>query len=108
MCNCLENRLKKLQIGKERNLGYDPLRVAYYPGGDYVMVTGSAKTCELYSNQGVRLGVIGEPYKSWVWCVAARPHSSNIVRLDFFCSMVLFEQVSRQLGVKMGLLLTCS
>lgn len=64
------------------------------------MVTGSAKTCELYSNQGVRLGVIGEAYKSWVWCVAARPNSPNIVRsktsLDYL--LTIFQAIGCQDG----------
>ena len=31
------------QVGKERNLGFDPCRVSYFSNGQYIMVSGSNK-----------------------------------------------------------------
>ncbi|KAL1516943.1 hypothetical protein ABEB36_000771 [Hypothenemus hampei] len=65
-------------IGKERNLGYNALRVRYFPRGDYILISGLNKYCQLFTREGIKLGMIGEQQNSWIWCCEADP-SGNFV-----------------------------
>lgn len=80
-------------IGKEKNLGYDPLRVSYFNNGEFVLVSGSAKTCNLHTKDGIHLGIVGEQQKSWVWCCAPRPNS-NYVALGCQDGTVAYYQLN--------------
>lgn len=64
---------------KERNLGFDPLCVSYMSKGEYILVSGSNKSCVLLTREGIRLGIVGDQQQSWVWCCAARPDFSYVV-----------------------------
>ncbi|XP_075229721.1 intraflagellar transport protein Oseg1 isoform X2 [Lycorma delicatula] len=66
-------------VGKERNLGFEPLCVNYFSRGEYILVSGCNKTCCLMTRDGIKLGTVGEEHQSWVWCCAPRPDSTYVV-----------------------------
>ena len=67
-----------LQIGKDKNLGYDPCTLAWFSKGEYIAVGGANKSCQLMTREGVCLGAIGE-HTSWVWSAAVKPGSNYVV-----------------------------
>jgi intraflagellar transport protein 122 len=67
-------------VGKERNIGFDPLCVSYFNKGEYLLIGGSNRLCTLMTRDGIKLGTVGDEQPSWVWCCAARPDSSFVVR----------------------------
>jgi len=68
-------QLSGKQIGKERNLNFDPCCISYFSKGEYIVIGGSDKQCSLYTKDGIRLTTIGEQ-RSWVWSCKARPDSN--------------------------------
>jgi len=68
-------------VGKERNIGFDPLCVSYFNKGEYLLIGGSNRLCTLMTKDGIKLGTVGDEQPSWVWCCSARPDSSFVVRL---------------------------
>ena len=64
--------LSSKQIGRDRNLGFDPCCVSYFSTGEYLLIGGSDKKVSLWTKEGVRLSTITEA-DDWVWCVAQRP-----------------------------------
>lgn len=66
-------------IGRERNLGFDPLSVQYSIDGEFIIVSGCNKTVTLYTRDGVQLGILGDKYESWVWTSALHPKGLSIV-----------------------------
>ena len=72
------------QVGKERNLGFDPCCVAYSyfsKGGPYILVAGANKACVVYTKDGVKLGVVGGDQQSWVWCCGSAGSSGNTLAI---------------------------
>lgn len=67
-----------LQIGKDRQLNYDPCCLKWFSKGEYVVIGGANKQCTLYTKEGVNLGLIAEQ-KSWAWACAVKPNSSHVV-----------------------------
>ncbi|XP_022909973.2 intraflagellar transport protein 122 homolog [Onthophagus taurus] len=67
-------------VGKERNIGFDALKVSYFPKGEYILISGTNKCCNMYTKDGIKLGVIADQQESWVWCTAVHP-SSNFVAI---------------------------
>ncbi|XP_041457748.1 intraflagellar transport protein 122 homolog isoform X2 [Lytechinus variegatus] len=65
------------QIGKERNLGYDPCCLSYFSRGEYLIIGGANKQVTLHTKDGVQLGVVGEQ-NSWVWCAKVRPDQNHV------------------------------
>ncbi|KAF5280569.1 hypothetical protein FQR65_LT00320 [Abscondita terminalis] len=65
-------------IGKERQMGFDALKVQYFSNGEYILVSGTNKTCSLYTREGIKLGIIGDQQNSWVWCCASHPNSNYV------------------------------
>ncbi|KAL3679756.1 hypothetical protein R1sor_022712 [Riccia sorocarpa] len=59
------------QIGKDKDLGFDPCCVSYHDG-KYVFVGGSDKKILLYSKEGTELTTVGET-ADWVWTLCSRP-----------------------------------
>ncbi|XP_061187801.1 intraflagellar transport protein 122 homolog isoform X4 [Saccostrea echinata] len=70
-------QLSGKQIGKDRNLGYDPNYVRWFSRGEYVVVGGSNKQCCLHTKEGVKLGVIGDQ-STWTWSAAVKPDSNYV------------------------------
>ncbi|GJQ71136.1 hypothetical protein Trydic_g1040 [Trypoxylus dichotomus] len=66
-------------VGKERNIGFDALRVTYFPKGEYVLICGTNKASTLFTKDGIRLGMVGDQHDSWVWCTAVHPSMNYVV-----------------------------
>lgn len=66
-------------IGRERTLNFIPLKISYFPEGQYILVVGSNKQCLLLTSDGIQLMTVGAPYSSWVWSCAVHPTSPFIV-----------------------------
>lgn len=81
-----------IKVGKERNLGFEPLCVSYFSRGEYILVSGCDKTCFLMTRDGIKLGTVGEEHQSWVWCCAPRPDSTYVV--CFYWFLVYYFHVS--------------
>ena len=101
------DELSLCQIGKDRDLGFDPCCVSYFNSGDFALIGGSNKKvgihslklslspsttifspastqASLYSREGVLLAPVHHPPgedDSWVWCCKPRPDHSytNVV-----------------------------
>ncbi|KAL2613280.1 hypothetical protein R1flu_024972 [Riccia fluitans] len=59
------------QIGKDKDLGFDPCCVTYHDG-KYVFVGGSDRKVLLYSKEGTELTTVCET-ADWVWTLCSRP-----------------------------------
>lgn len=69
-------------IMKERQLGFDPLRVVYaqsHRDCEYIIVTGSNKALAVYTQEGVKVTQVAEQ-ESWVWACAMKPNSHSLVK----------------------------
>lgn len=66
-------------IGKERNIGFDPLSLNYFPDGEFILISGCNKSMQLLTKEGVRLGMLGEQHDSWIWTTAIHPKGTGIV-----------------------------
>ncbi|XP_051524720.1 intraflagellar transport protein 122 homolog isoform X2 [Myxocyprinus asiaticus] len=71
-------QLSGKQIGKDRQLNFDPCCVSFFSKGEYIVMGGSDKQTSLYTKDGVRLGTIGEQ-NSWVWTCHVKPDSNYVV-----------------------------
>ncbi|XP_051964785.1 intraflagellar transport protein 122 homolog isoform X1 [Xyrauchen texanus] len=71
-------QLSGKQIGKDRQLNFDPCCVSFFSKGEYIVMGGSDKQASLYTKDGVRLGTIGEQ-NSWVWTCHVKPDSNYVV-----------------------------
>lgn len=73
---CFDGLLKFYQLSgshkaKDRDLGFDPLCISYFGSGEYMTVSGTDKSVQLCTREGVFLHDIAQK-DSWVW--VARPH----------------------------------
>ncbi|NWR34134.1 IF122 protein, partial [Tachuris rubrigastra] len=66
------------QIGKDRELSFDPCCVSYFTKGEYLLLGGSDSQVSLFTKDGVRLGTLGEQ-NSWVWTCRVKPDSNYVV-----------------------------
>ncbi|ERL84617.1 hypothetical protein D910_02045, partial [Dendroctonus ponderosae] len=80
-------------VGKERSIGYNALRVRYFPKGDYILISGLNKCCKLYTREGIKLGMIGDQQNSWIWCCEADP-TGNFVALGCEDGTIAFYQLA--------------
>eukprot|EP00731_Ephydatia_muelleri_P000623 Em0001g623a len=85
-------QLNGKQIGKDRNLDFDPCCVSYFSSGEFAVIAGSNKKALLYSREGAMLGTIAEG-KSWVWCCCQRP-GQNFVAIGFEDGTIGYYQLS--------------
>ncbi|KAJ8666894.1 hypothetical protein QAD02_008556 [Eretmocerus hayati] len=65
-------------LGRERILNFIPLKITYFPNGQYIIVCGSNKQCLLLSPEGSGLAMIGSTFSSWTWSCSVHPDSSHI------------------------------
>lgn len=67
-------------VGKgQRALGFDPLNLNYFPDGEFITVAGCNKAVQLFTKDGIRLGMLGEVHESWIWTTAIHPYGSSLV-----------------------------
>mmetsp|Transcript_18911 Transcript_18911/g.49275 ORF Transcript_18911/g.49275 Transcript_18911/m.49275 type:complete len:1222 (+) Transcript_18911:159-3824(+) len=84
------------QRSKDRNLGFDPLSIAHFSNGEYLAISGTDKSVQLYTRDGTFLTQIASR-DSWVWCVRPRPRN-NFVALGcedgtIACYQLIFSTV---------------
>lgn len=77
MQSCVTAFVTGDQVGKDREVQYDPCALAYFTQGEYLLMGGSDKKVTLHTKEGVRLVTIGER-DGWVWCTAARPKQNYV------------------------------
>lgn len=65
------------QIGKDRQLGFDPTSVTFFQSGDYLLIGGSGKQCVLYTTDGIFVGKVAE-FGSWVWACKPQQNCQNL------------------------------
>lgn len=65
------------QLGKDRQLDFDPCTLCWYDKGKYLIIGGSKKEANLYSNEGLFLGKIAEKL-GWVWSVDVYPEKAFV------------------------------
>jgi len=68
------------QVGKDRQLDYDPCFLSWFSRGEFLLAGGSNKQCNIYSRDGVQLGVVGD-LSSWVWSAEVRPDANCVVSI---------------------------
>lgn len=66
-------------VGKERTIGFDALAVTYFPDGEFIAVAGCNKAIQLFTKDGIRLGLLGEQYEAWVWSMVIHPAGTSMV-----------------------------
>ncbi|KAG5666409.1 hypothetical protein PVAND_014438 [Polypedilum vanderplanki] len=66
-------------IGKERQLGFDPLCLSFFADGESLVVSGCNKQLQLYTRDGIRIGPLGEIHDSWIWSASVNPQGTAVV-----------------------------
>lgn len=66
-------------LGKERNIGFNGIRVRYFPKSEFVLVCGTNKACSMFTREGIKLGMVGEQQNSWMWCCDIDPRGNFVV-----------------------------
>lgn len=87
-------------IGKgQRSLGFDPLVVNFFPDGEFLTVAGCNKAVQLFTKDGIRLGMLGETHESWIWTTAIHPHGSSMVKrkTNLFFYIFVISKISQYL-----------
>lgn len=64
-------------VHADKELGFDPCSICFYPTGEYMLMSGSDKKISLWNKEGIKLGVIGE-MRDWVWGTAVHPATNNV------------------------------
>ncbi|XP_060520600.1 intraflagellar transport protein 122 homolog [Cylas formicarius] len=80
------------QVGKERQLGFEALKVKYVRDGEYILIAGLNKCCKLYTREGIKLGTIGDQQNSWIWSCEADP-TGNFVAIGCEDGTIAFYQL---------------
>lgn len=62
------------QIGVDKALDFDPCTLSFLSSGEFLVVGGSNKKLNLWTKDGINLGVIDEQ-NDWIWSSAVRPKS---------------------------------
>eukprot|EP00873_Tetraselmis_striata_P015075 jgi/Tetstr1/435339/TSEL_024257.t1 len=70
-------QLSGVQIGKDKELGYDPCTLSFFSNGEYLCMGGSDRKVALCTKEGTRLTTIAER-ENWVWCGCPRPKQNFI------------------------------
>jgi len=65
-------------IGSEKELGFDPCSISFFPKGDYLAISGSDKKITLWNREGVLLGTVGE-MEDWIWSTSINPTNNSIM-----------------------------
>jgi intraflagellar transport protein 122 len=65
-------------VGSDKDLGFDPCSMSFFPKGDYFVMSGSNKKITLWNREGVLLGEVGEN-PDWIWSTSVNPKNNNVV-----------------------------
>ena len=65
------------QMGRDRDLGFDPTFLSHSPSGDFLLTGGSDKKVTLWTSEGIRLNVLTEA-KGWIWCAKMKPGQNQV------------------------------
>lgn len=65
------------QVGKDKDLQFDPCCVSYFSTGDYLLIAGGDHKAGLYTKDGTFLVRVVE-CTDWIWAVRQRPKQFNI------------------------------
>jgi intraflagellar transport protein 122 len=84
------------KAGKERKIGFDPCAVSWLVKEphkrelrtEFLLVGGSNRECQIYSREGIKLGVVCTQ-DAWIWCCCAKPDGSAMVMLNIVEQFVL-------------------
>ena len=77
--NCIFGSRLYKQASKDKKLGYDATQLNWNNNGEYLLISGSNKECNLYTNEGIKLQTIAQK-ESWILCAKQKPNSNFIVR----------------------------
>ena len=73
-------------------MNFIPLKITYFPNGQYLVVSGSNKQCLLLSHDGIQLATIGTSFSSWTWSCTIHPESTHVVSIvskgTFSCKLI--------------------
>ena len=56
-------------VSSDKELGFEPCSISFYPSGEYFVLAGSNKQLTLWNKEGVKLGKIGDA-NDWIWSAA--------------------------------------
>lgn len=79
---------------KDRSLPFVPLKIVYFPCGQYILVTGSNKQCLLLSSDGIQLAEIGT-FSSWTWCCSVHPDAKHVVSVLKFIDILCINRFEK-------------
>ena len=74
-------------VSADKDLGFDPCSISFYPSGEYFVMAGSDKQMTLYNKEGVKLSNVGST-GDWIWscsvnqttnCVFAGSNNGDII-----------------------------
>ena len=83
-------QLNGRQIGKDRNLGYDPGCLKWFTGGEYLIVGGSNNQVGLYTKEGIFLIKLAD-MGTWIWAVDVIPNENFVISGSQGGSLVLTQ-----------------
>ena len=63
---------------RPRKLGYDPLSLAYFPSGEFLVIAGTNSAATLYTRDGIKIGLLSER-ESWVWTARPSPKQNMVL-----------------------------
>jgi len=70
-------QLSGIQVGKDKEMGFDPCSVSYFSNGEYICIGGTDRKVGLVTKEGTRLTTVAER-DSWVWSVKPRPKQNYV------------------------------
>ncbi|KAI1301651.1 Intraflagellar transport protein -like protein [Halotydeus destructor] len=78
------------QIGKEKQLDFDPLSVRFSNKGDYLLIGGSNRQALMYTKDGVLINSVCQ-LGSWVWKCKASPTDTRVAICSHDGKFCLYE-----------------
>ena len=69
------------QVGRDRELTFDPCCVSYFANGEYLIVSGSDRKASLYTHDGIPLAPLAEG-QDWIWAAKHRPRHQAFVMVS--------------------------
>ena len=83
--------LSGAQMGKDKELDFNPTSLSYFGSGEYICVGGTNRKAMLYTKDGVQLGTIAEG-TSWTWAAKQKP-KQNYVAVGTNSGQIMMQQL---------------